>query len=202
MKKITGKGRLAMRRGNSGVSLLEMVIAMAIIAFALFGMISVISYTTRSNLATQERQIAMRAAEKQIETMLNMPAIGALGRFSSFTGNSSYMIGTTPLGVGLDVPDLHFKQVAGRGVGQILFVNFPCTDPVTGIPTPNQLLEKATNTFLELGAGVFLDLNGNGFAGENGDRSVDYIMLPCIIEVNWMGVYGKSQLIYKYTFHN
>jgi len=59
------------RRLRSGFTLIEVVIALAILAFALFGAISVISYTSRMNMATRERMLAVRAAERKIEQMLS-----------------------------------------------------------------------------------------------------------------------------------
>jgi len=55
---------------STGFTLVEVVIALAILAIAFFGMISVITYTSRMNAATRERMLAMRAAERKIEQML------------------------------------------------------------------------------------------------------------------------------------
>jgi type II secretion system protein I len=59
------------RRFRAGFTLVEVVIALAILAFALFGAISVISYTSRMNQASRERMLAVRAAERKIEQMLS-----------------------------------------------------------------------------------------------------------------------------------
>jgi type II secretion system protein I len=58
-------------RRSKGFTLIEVVIALAILAFALFGAISVITYTTRMNIGIRERTLAMRAAERKIEQMLS-----------------------------------------------------------------------------------------------------------------------------------
>lgn len=58
------------RRLTLGFTLVEVVIALAILAMAFFGMISVIAYSTRMNQATKERMFAMRAAEAKVEQML------------------------------------------------------------------------------------------------------------------------------------
>lgn len=63
-----------MRRGTpraSGFTLMEVMIALSVMAFAIFGAISVISFTTRMNMANRERMLAMRAAEKKVEQMLS-----------------------------------------------------------------------------------------------------------------------------------
>ncbi|HLY08134.1 MAG TPA: prepilin-type N-terminal cleavage/methylation domain-containing protein [Planctomycetota bacterium] len=61
------------RRGgrNAGFTLVEVVIALAILAFGLFGTISVIAYTSRMNVTAHEQALAMRAAEKKIEQMMS-----------------------------------------------------------------------------------------------------------------------------------
>ena len=53
-----------MSRRTSGFTLIEVVIALAVLAIAFFGLISVITYTTRMNMSTRERMLAMRAAEE------------------------------------------------------------------------------------------------------------------------------------------
>jgi prepilin-type N-terminal cleavage/methylation domain-containing protein len=59
------------RRRSAGFTLIEVVIALAILAIGLFGTISVIAYTTRMNAAAHEQVLAQRAAEKKIEQMLS-----------------------------------------------------------------------------------------------------------------------------------
>jgi prepilin-type N-terminal cleavage/methylation domain-containing protein len=72
MRDISTQEAQGMRSHRSrGFSLVEVVIALSILSFALFGAISVITYTTRMNTSTRERTLAMRAAERKIEKMLS-----------------------------------------------------------------------------------------------------------------------------------
>jgi len=71
MKQIKTLGKPRKGRRTAGFSLMEVVIALAVLAFAMFGAVSVITYTTRMNMASREQFLAMRAAEKKIEQMLS-----------------------------------------------------------------------------------------------------------------------------------
>lgn len=58
-----------MRRHEDGFTLVEVVIALAILGIGLLGMVTVISYTTKMNISAHEQALAIRAAEKKIEQM-------------------------------------------------------------------------------------------------------------------------------------
>jgi prepilin-type N-terminal cleavage/methylation domain-containing protein len=60
-----------MNRRRAGFTLVEVSIAMAVLAIALFATISMITYTSRVNAASREQSVAMRAAERKIEQMLS-----------------------------------------------------------------------------------------------------------------------------------
>src|SRR5262245_28469850 len=95
-----------MNSRSKGFTLIEVVIALAVLAVAFFGMISVVTYTTRMNLASQQRTTATRAAEKKIEQMLNTALFDDIyARFS--------MIGSTDQGLGWDKVDgLEYFQLS------------------------------------------------------------------------------------------
>lgn len=63
---------LRKRRRTEGFSLVEVVIALAILTIALCGCIATITYTSRMNQSARERMLAMRAAERKIEEMLSL----------------------------------------------------------------------------------------------------------------------------------
>src|SRR5262245_25897285 len=93
-KRIPGMVRCSRARG---FTLVEIVIALAVLAIAFFGMISVITYTTRMNLASQQRTTATRAAERKVEQMLNLPFDRIYSQFS--------LMGSTDKGFGWDTVD-------------------------------------------------------------------------------------------------
>lgn len=67
-----GSGMVARRR-NSGFSLLELIIAMAVIAVAMFGVLSMILHTMQTKETMRELQIAKEAAATKIEEVKAHP---------------------------------------------------------------------------------------------------------------------------------
>ena len=212
MKIDTQKGDRVKRCHSSGFSLVEVVIAMSVLAVAFFGMISVITYTTRNNQTTKERILAMRAAEKMVETMLSKP-------FSSI-----YSLYGNPLKDPSNPANLdnYAYPVEGlqpwAGNAYVMYIYFPTdnwannydpkvfVNPVSAVG--GKLLESKTAKFMELtdsaGVPVSLDLNQNGIAPDTiaslDDCTATYKLLPVKIEVNYIGMAGRGQLIYRHIF--
>jgi len=174
-----------MRRRTSGVSLIELIIAIGIMSVALFGLISVITFTTRSNMATRENMLAMRGCEKKIEEMMSTV-------FSSIF--SKYKVGSSPAEDTFDIPGL-IPLPGNTKVGTVKFA--------VRSGSPDVLLETVTGTLMEnldaTGAPVDLDLDGNGTI-DTSDKSAVYKILPVVIEVKWLGVLGNRQMTYKHIF--
>ncbi len=163
-----------MRLGRvSGVTLLEIVIALGVLAIGMIGLVSVIVHTSRHNATMRENLVAMRGAEKQIEVLQNTPFDQVFSTYTA-TGNSTF-----------DVSGLKPVPPATR-VGTILF------------PGGAQLLETQTGSLL--GTGTNVDLNGNGSI-DSTDLSpapVTYSILPVSIELKWRGVQGERQMTYRH----
>src|SRR6516165_4333483 len=101
-----------MHRSKSGFTLIEVIIAMTVVAIAIFGLVSVITYTTRSNMATKERTLALRAAERKIEQMMTTsPFSDIVDRYNNTT-------------VGWGVDDVEYLLPIG-GQSHTIFVEFP-----------------------------------------------------------------------------
>jgi prepilin-type N-terminal cleavage/methylation domain-containing protein len=190
------KGPVALSRRNAGFSLMEVVIAMAIVAFALFGLISTIAYTTRMNMANQERMIAMRAAEMQIETMLNTPFTSLIQNWFQYSSQktwSGYQGGINVAGLS---PQLTYGYRA-NGQANIMFVDFPSTPP-SGSYDASKIYETATLAM----CGASLDLDMNGVFNETTDKSASALIIPANITLYWKGIYGNTQMTYQYIFHH
>jgi type II secretory pathway pseudopilin PulG len=160
-------------RGRSGVSLLEIIVALGVLAIGMVGLVSVIVHTSRHNATMRENLIAMRGAEKQIEVLQNTSFDQIFTTYSA-AGNSTF-----------DVTGLKPVPPATR-VGTILF------------PGGAQLLETATGALM--GTAATLDLNGNGSI-DTADLSpapVTYTLLPVSIELKWKGVQGDRHLTYRH----
>src|SRR5688572_8467110 len=137
-----------MRSRARGFTLIEIVIALAVLAIAFFGMISVITYTTRMNLASQQRTTATRAAERKIEQMLNANLFdaGTFAEFSKCGPNDKGLGWDTVEGLeGFRLDDPAFLQMATG-------MNYPPVVPVT------------PNTEATLFVRFPLNAAGNGFS--------------------------------------
>jgi prepilin-type N-terminal cleavage/methylation domain-containing protein len=215
-----------MRRRTSGFTLVEVVISLAILAIAFFGLISVITYTTRMNMSTKERMLAMRAAEKKIEQMLSA------GDFDSIYTTFGGAVGSQTEGLG-------WEQVEGlepvvpapvapptdapigynyptSGARPVLFVRFPLNstgngfnEAGTGAFTDTYTLANANQPASASNPKTFvdLDLNRNGVNTDAGIVITNCRILPVSVEVYWRGIVGPSRgntgnnyLIYRYTF--
>src|SRR5689334_7336612 len=150
-----------MNRRVSGFTLVEVVIALAVLAIAFFGLISVITYTTRMNVATRERMLAMRAAEKKIEQMLGCATFDEI--FTTYSQQDE--------GLGWEQVEglVPFDPIPLPGPADpkypttpkaVLYVRFPWNATRTG------LFEPGSGQFMDnkdaLGNFADLDLNRNG----------------------------------------
>ena len=192
-----------MHRGKSGFTLVEVIIAMTVVAIAIFGLVSVIAYTTRGNMATKERMLALRSAERKIEQMMTTsPFYDIVDKYNN-----------TTLGWGVDDVE-YLTPMAGQT--HTLFVEFPL-----GVGT-NTLDETVTGNgpnsstgdpgWMELGSmpngytpyggatQLHLDLNGNGTITDTAVPSTTCQIIPVRVRVKWKGVHGNTEFVYKYTF--
>jgi prepilin-type N-terminal cleavage/methylation domain-containing protein len=194
-------GKTTMHRSKSGFTLVEVIIAMAVVAIAIFGLVSVITYTTRGNMATKERMLALRAAERKIEQMMTT---------SPFSDIVDKYNNATP---GWGVDDVEYLSPI-TGQTHTIFVEFPLG------AAPNTLNETITGNgpsgsdpgWMELGSSpggyamygggtqLHLDLNGNGNTTDVAVPSTACQIIPVRVRVRWKGIYGSSEFVYKYTF--
>jgi type II secretion system protein I len=215
---------------SSGFSLVEVVIALAILAFALFGAISVITYTTRMNTSTRERTLAMRAAERKIEKMLSC------GNFTEIYSQFKDQVE----GVGweaveglepIDPPPLPPPTDAGSytyptwtnklqpaPVRPVLFVRFPLSAngtsfsegpdkpyPGSGVFTDSYVVNAKGQRVQDKDGNIQpldFDFNGNGASNDQILTSdiLTLKLLPVSIEVYWKGIGGNTSLKYRYIF--
>jgi type II secretion system protein I len=196
-----------MRRVPAGFTLIEVVFALAILAFAFFGMVSVITYAARSNQASRERMLAMRAAERKIEQMLSCTTFDDIySKFSAQTEGAGWEQVQEMDSTGAAQPALlpatfttaDRTMTTGFVYGvpdtkAVLFVRFPLNTAGTGFN------EVGTDKFTGMAAN--LDLNRSGATTDADVQIADCKVLPVSIEVYWKStVMPKAYLIYKYTF--
>jgi len=212
-----------MRSKQAGFTLVEVVIALAVLAIAFFGMISVITYTSKTNANIRERLVATRAAEKKIEQMLNTLSFNDLDAFRAQTEGLGWeqvleidSDGTTkqallpvdpaqmppcvlPSGFNYNTPPPNPKAV--------LFVRFPLdlsglnyTETGTGIFTDSYTLTNPNDPNSKNYIDLDLDASGTPTGGGLGIAACK--IMPVIVEVLWKGVAGRVNVLrYRYTFY-
>jgi prepilin-type N-terminal cleavage/methylation domain-containing protein len=217
------KGPFLKFRASAGFSLVEVVIAMAILAIAFFGMVSVVTYTSRMNAGTRERVLAMRAAERKIEQMLANTDLGTL--FANFSDYSAAGEGKGWEQVqeidqlGIAHPGLLYYPPTPQVPGTVYnpASGTPCRQMPTGYlyPAPLSPTDAGMNgrhavlfVRFPLGSATMLNEAGAGtFAGlpaADLDLNRDGIIsgsvdpatvqvLPVVIEVYWKSAIGNRQ---------
>jgi prepilin-type N-terminal cleavage/methylation domain-containing protein len=184
---------------QAGFTLMEVIIALAILAFGLFGTVSVISYTSRMNQASREQAMAQRAAEKKIEQMLSCATFDDIyTQFSKQTvglgidyateidptGQTYALKALTIPPTGLVMPS-GFAYPAVADPQATVFVRFPLSAGSSVGPTSARLIiaENSVVTFLDardnnnnLLPGV--DLNSDGILGQTYDSNLTAPVTP------------------------
>jgi prepilin-type N-terminal cleavage/methylation domain-containing protein len=212
-----------MRSKQTGFTLVEVVISLAVLAIAFFGMISVITYTSRTNAQVRERMYATRAAEKKIEQMINCANFADLDLFRAQTEGLGWeqVLETDSDGVVkqalMPIPlakmppnvlpsGFNYNNPAPNPKA-VLFVRFPLdtaggaySAKDSGKFCDSYTLADNTNpnsarTYIDL------DLDSKGTYGSSLGISVCNVM-PVIVEVLWSGVSGPINVLrYRYTFY-
>jgi len=200
---------------SDGFTLVEVVIALSILAFALFGSISAITYCTRMNSVTRERMLALRAAERKIEQMLSV------GDFTQIYQNYSLQaqgigwdvvdglepIDPAPLPPPNDQPTYVYPSWTNKTLPPppraVLFVRFPLsqdgsyfsegpdgTFKGSGVMTDTYQVDAKGNRVKDGGGNIIpqdFDFNGNGVVTDKilVSQVSTLKLLPVTIEVYW-----------------
>jgi type II secretion system protein I len=200
------KGRMSMRKGSRGFTLVELMVALGVLVVSLIGLISVITYTTTQNEINRENMLAMRVAEGKIEEMRQYVVPEIFARYSCTSWGQAqplYPAGTPqPPGI-FPGADFTASVAADPTYAKLRNVQATVTFPwvngaafVQGLWTPNSpivLLEDQTDK-----DPINRDLNANGAVD---DPTLNYVLLPTTITVNWTGIRGKRSITYKYLFY-
>lgn len=187
MREVKRKGQ-----GQSGFSLVELIIALTMLAIALIALMSSVFSSSRLVDASRERTIAYAAARAKIEELRTYTVCG------QFNG--------TPVGTLKNIFE-HYKLTVNRtatvsGLNPIvagqphLEILFP-TDG--GVDTAADLSENPAAGALATALGMPKDLNRNGTTTDVGiglaaspNLNFDYSILPVLVRVQWRSAGGGS----------
>ncbi len=163
----------------AGVTLVELVVALAVLAIAVLALLSAIYQSNLLGQATRERTVAYNAARQQIELIRGLPVHEVYGRYNADPGDDPGGKGAAP-GPEFDVPGLAARP--GARVGRISF-------PEAGVPP--SLREDVCDASFGMPRGR--DLNRDGRIDAL-PRAGDYRILPMRITLTWEGVSGRQRL--------
>jgi prepilin-type N-terminal cleavage/methylation domain-containing protein len=176
-------GREKPKRDQRGFSLLELVIAMAVIALTLLSLMTLINSSAHLQEISREKAIATNAVRKILEEMRNAVFSEVYPRYNS--NGADNPVGSASSGHTFSVAGLT-PLVSGGLVGQIFF-------PEVG----SSLREDVKDAALGMAAGK--DLNRDGVIDGN-PRNTDYRVLPVRVVILWRGVGNLSTQVEVSTF--
>jgi prepilin-type N-terminal cleavage/methylation domain-containing protein len=169
----------AARRARSGLTLLEIVIALSILTIVMVGFVQGLLSTASLSSAGREGRLARESIRKLLEDMQSQPFAEIFYRYNADPGDDPGA-GASP-GAVFDVEGLTPRPDDADGrVGEIVF---PVEDADLGVLRENlELLRLDTPR----------DLNADGAIDEF-DHSGDYRLLPVLVRVAWRGASGDAQ---------
>ncbi|HLX62365.1 MAG TPA: prepilin-type N-terminal cleavage/methylation domain-containing protein [Planctomycetota bacterium] len=153
-----------MRRG---MTILEVLVAMAVLAVGLMAVISAIMSTSELSLANQEELLAVNVVRQKLAEIKDTPFISIFSQYGPGTPNAT-----------VDVSSLQAGTLQ-NGVLNIVF--------------PVNAAGRLDETVVDAELGMPQDLNGNGVSTDT-DVSSTYTVLPVRIHVQWTSRTGAREL--------
>jgi len=206
---------IQLRRRDEGFTLLEVVIALSVIVLTLIGLIAGISFASRTNATIHEDEMAMRGAQKMIETIRSYPVGMVWACFNNNENDAQSVPGWLPSGPttypekqcdppGRVPPNANMFAVEGlTPIGDV--VNGVTWDKCGMVSFPGdqttKLLEISDTSdpmYDENGT----DLNANAKTDESLLVTDPYNLLPVTITLRWRGVTGKRIMTFRYLLIN
>lgn len=203
------------RTRESGLTLVELIIAMAILAVAIMALVSSITSSGQIQQNTRERVIAYNAAREQIEKM-RVYAVGEVySRYNSTTADDTFFSGLHP-GPTFHVPRLNapstvpakwslsatenWKQTVIGGVQQLDTFGNAIGNDGYGLITFPETGGILKENYVDAAMGMPKDLDRDGVVSTTADVSQSYKILPVKVTVTWKGIGGKDMQIEVNTF--
>ena len=175
------------RRSRSGMTMLELTVAMVIATVAVSIFSGTVVATARQRGIHRERAIAADAARSMLEIMRNQPFSEIYARFNENPDDDPAGPGTAPrhrfVVEGLTPEPGVFDGMAGQ-------IEFPTVD-VSAFAAIEawELREDVVNRSL----GMPRDLNGDLLI-DSLDHADDYRLLPVSVRVRWNGAGGVTEI--------
>jgi prepilin-type N-terminal cleavage/methylation domain-containing protein len=181
------RSRTAARKARRGVTLLEIAIAVTILAIGLGTAVYALLGAMALQRSVAERSLALQAAESVMESIQGEVFAEAFARFNG-TADDDPAGGLSP-GDAFDVPGLQARPGDPDGLpGEIRF------------PGDNVLLlENVVDAELGMPRDLTLD---EPPVIDNLDHAADYRVLPVQVIVRWRGATGNREVVLGTTLNN
>lgn len=172
------------RTARSGLTLLELCIAMAVLAVALVGYAKTVARTTTASRTSREAALANEAARVTMESMRAQAFANIFAMYNTTALDDP--AGVASPGANFAVAGLEPRVGDADGMpGEIVF-------PVTTVAGQPQLRENLVNAEF----GMPADLTGEGTI-DAVNHAANYKMLPVIVRVRWRGQGGPGMVEYQ-----
>ena len=207
------------RPRQRGLTLVELIIAMAILAVAIMALVSSITSSGQIQQVTREKTIAYNAARQQIEKMRVYATAEIYSRYNSTTADDgNYPSGlhpgntfhvprlTTPstnvptywsVQVGTTTKEAWTSTTVGGVTQKDTFGDLIGNDGVGEIVFPESG-GQLTETYVDAGMGMPRDLNRDGDALDT-NVGGSYKILPVKVTVRWKSMNGRDLYVEVYT---
>jgi len=188
------------RRRDSGVSMIELIIALAVIVLALVALMSSVMSSSKISDASKESAIAYEAARAKIEEMRTYSKCSTFNNIYTYykkgaTANTATVTGLNATKIG--------------GVAQpVLQIHFPTATAASTDLTETLVTALTDKDLNHIGQslGMPKDLNRNGSDGaavawdSGGALNTDYGVLPVMVRVRWESVGRQPAQIEVVTY--
>lgn len=169
------------REARRGLTMIEVVVALAVLVVAVVGALGALSSTALVGESTPERTRAQFAAQQMLERLRGVPIGDVFALYNSFPGDDPMGPGSAP-GSTFAIPGLD-PQDGEAAVGTLLF------------PTPAGRPDVLRENLDAAAFAMPLDLDGDGEI-TGGNVALTYVQLPVRVRARWTGAYGDQELEY------
>ncbi len=177
-------GRRNHKRAQRGLTLIELVMAMTILAVALLGYAKTVAMASVAASTSREATLASESGRRMIETLRAADFDEVFVRYNSTVADDPG--GIVSPGANFAVTGLDARANDADGMpGEILF-------PTINVGGALQLREDVVDVKL----GMPSDLDGDG-AVDAANHAANYENLPVLIRVRWRGVGGPGQIEFQ-----
>lgn len=184
-------------RSEAGISVLEIMIALVVIAIALLAVTSLLFSSNRIQHDGKERMIAFNAARQVLEDMRAANYDHVWHRYNSIKADD--ITGVTNPGNTFKVPGLPPRK-DGSDPGRIYFPEDSTGTNIVESPSNAALRTSLGMDSKDFNGIVGKDLNRDGDNADAFSNNAQFFILPIMIEVVWVTPGGRENRVEMASF--